>query len=105
MSANEKVLTNLTKTATGNMIDRRFSVAPMMDWTTSEYRVFARLLSRNALLYSEMVTTGALLQGKNPDRFVRYHETEHPIALQLGGSDPLALAQCARLAEQYHYDE
>ncbi|TBR42178.1 tRNA dihydrouridine(20/20a) synthase DusA [Marinomonas agarivorans] len=87
------------------MIDRRFSVAPMMDWTTSDYRVFARLLSRNALLYSEMVTTGALLQGKNPDRFLRYHETEHPIALQLGGSDPLALAQCARLAEQYHYDE
>jgi len=86
-------------------INRRFSVAPMMDWTTSDYRVFARLLSKETLLYTEMVTTGALLKGDNPERFLRYEECEHPLALQLGGSDPIALAQCAKLAEQYGYDE
>lgn len=86
-------------------VNRRFSIAPMMDWTTSDYRVFARILSKHTLLYSEMVTTGALLNGQNPERFLRYDECEHPIALQLGGADPKALAQCAKLAEKYHYDE
>lgn len=86
-------------------VDRRFSIAPMMDWTTSDYRVFARNLSQNTLLYTEMVTTGALLQGNSPERFLRYDECEHPIALQLGGADAKALGQCAKMAEQYGYDE
>lgn len=76
----------------------------MMDWTTSDCRVFHRMLSRHALLYTEMVTTGALLYN-DPARFLDYHASEHPIALQLGGSDPKALAQCARLAEEWGYDE
>ncbi|GAB3482925.1 tRNA dihydrouridine(20/20a) synthase DusA [Marinomonas epiphytica] len=86
-------------------LDRRFSVAPMMDWTTSDYRVFARTLSKHTLLYTEMVTTGALLQGNHPARFLKYDECEHPIALQLGGADAKALAQCAKMAEQEGYDE
>ncbi|MFT2111443.1 tRNA dihydrouridine(20/20a) synthase DusA [Marinomonas sp. 2405UD68-3] len=88
-----------------NKIDRRFSIAPMMDWTTTDYRVFARTLSSNTLLYTEMVTTGALLRGDSPARFLQYDECEHPIALQLGGADPMALAKCAKLAEEYGYDE
>ncbi|WP_028670002.1 tRNA dihydrouridine(20/20a) synthase DusA [Saccharospirillum impatiens] len=82
----------------------RFSVAPMMDWTTSECRQFHRLLTHRALLYTEMVTTGALIHGQR-DRFLAYTESEHPLALQLGGSDPHDLATCARLAEQWGYDE
>lgn len=82
----------------------RFSVAPMMDWTTSECRQFHRLLSRHALLYTEMVTTGALIHGHR-DRFLAYTECEHPLALQLGGSDAQDLANCARMAEQWGYDE
>ncbi|MFC3608891.1 tRNA dihydrouridine(20/20a) synthase DusA [Stutzerimonas tarimensis] len=83
---------------------RRFSVAPMMDWTDRHYRYFARLLSRRALLYTEMITTGALLHG-DAARFLRHDEAEHPLALQLGGSVPAELAACARLAEQAGYDE
>lgn len=86
-------------------MNRRFSIAPMMEWTTSEFRVLARCLSKDTLLYTEMVTTGALLQGKDPERFLRYEECEHPIALQLGGADAKALAKCAKMAEQYGYDE
>lgn len=82
----------------------RFSVAPMMDWTTSECRQFHRLLSRHALLYTEMVTTGALIHGQR-DRFLAYTDCEHPLALQLGGSDAQDLATCARMAEQWGYDE
>lgn len=82
----------------------RFSVAPMMDWTTSECRQFHRLLTRRALLYTEMVTTGALIHG-NRDRFLRYDPSEHPIALQLGGSEAGELAQCAEMAERWGYDE
>ena len=86
-------------------LDRRFSIAPMMEWTTSDYRVFARCITKNTLLYTEMVTTGALLQGNNPERFLKYDECEHPIALQLGGSDASALAKCAKMAEEFGYDE
>ncbi|REG85856.1 tRNA dihydrouridine(20/20a) synthase DusA [Marinomonas pollencensis] len=86
-------------------LDRRFSIAPMLDWTTSDYRVFARTLSKNTLLYTEMVTTGALLYGNNPERFLHYDECEHPIALQLGGSNPVDLSKCAQLAEQAGFDE
>ena len=83
---------------------RRFSVAPMMDWTDRHCRFFLRLLSKNALLYTEMVTTGALLHG-DAERFLRHDQTEHPLALQLGGSNPADLAASARLAQAAGYDE
>ncbi|WP_199885157.1 tRNA dihydrouridine(20/20a) synthase DusA [Pseudomonas bohemica] len=83
---------------------RRFSVAPMMDWTDRHCRFFLRLLSKNALLYTEMVTTGALLHG-DAERFLRHDPTEHPLALQLGGSNPADLAASARLAQAAGYDE
>lgn len=82
----------------------KFQIAPMMDWTTSECRQFHRLLTRKALLYTEMVTTGALIHG-DADRFLRYDNSEHPVALQLGGHDPAELAQCAQMAEDAGYDE
>ncbi|SEI75344.1 tRNA-U16,U17-dihydrouridine synthase [Pseudomonas sp. NFR16] len=83
---------------------RRFCVAPMMDWTDRHCRFFLRLLSKNALLYTEMVTTGALLHG-DAERFLRHDQTEHPLALQLGGSNPVDLAASARLAQTAGYDE
>ncbi|WP_299793683.1 tRNA dihydrouridine(20/20a) synthase DusA [Ramlibacter sp.] len=82
----------------------RLSVAPMMDWTDRHCRYFHRLLSRRARLYTEMVTTGALLHGDVP-RHLDFDETEHPLALQLGGSEPADLARCAQLAQQWGYDE
>ncbi|KAA9002556.1 tRNA dihydrouridine(20/20a) synthase DusA [Affinibrenneria salicis] len=81
----------------------RFSVAPMLDWTDRHCRYFHRLLTRQTLLYTEMVTTGAIIHGKGD--YLAYSAEEHPLALQLGGSDPAALAHCARLAEQRGYDE
>ncbi len=80
------------------------SVAPMMDWTDRHCRVFHRLLSRRTLLYTEMMTTGALLHG-NVARHLAFSPAEHPVALQLGGSDPVALAAAARLGEEWGYDE
>ncbi|WP_420798922.1 tRNA dihydrouridine(20/20a) synthase DusA [Neptunomonas antarctica] len=94
----------LTTVATRDSVNRRFSVAPMMDWTDKHCRMFHRTLSKNALLYSEMVTTGALIFG-DKHRHLAYNEGEHPVALQLGGGDPADLAKCARLAEEYGYDE
>lgn len=79
------------------------SVAPMLDWTDRHCRYFHRLLSSQALLYTEMVTTGAIIHGKGD--FLAYNEEEHPLALQLGGSNPTDLAHCAKLAEQRGYDE
>ena len=76
----------------------------MMDWTDRHCRYFHRLLSRHALLYTEMVTTGALVHGDRP-RHLDFNAQEHPVALQLGGSDPTDLAACARLGEQWGYDE
>ncbi|WP_025900962.1 tRNA dihydrouridine(20/20a) synthase DusA [Tatumella sp. UCD-D_suzukii] len=81
----------------------RFSVAPMLDWTDRHCRYFHRKLTGQTLLYTEMVTTGAIIHGKGD--YLAYNDAEHPVALQLGGSDPAALAQCARLAEQRGYDE
>lgn len=81
----------------------RFSVAPMLDWTDRHCRYFLRLLSKQTLLYTEMVTTGAIIHGKG--NYLAYSQEEHPVALQLGGSDPSALAHCAKLAEQCGYDE
>ena len=80
--------------------DHRLSVAPMMDWTDRHFRYFARLISRRTLLYTEMVTTGALIHGDR-QRFLRFDHAEHPLALQLGGSDPLAMAECARMGEEW----
>ncbi len=80
------------------------SVAPMMDWTDRHCRYFHRLLTRHALLYTEMVTSGALLHGDVP-RHLRFNAEEHPLALQLGGSEPADLARCAVLGEQWGYDE
>jgi tRNA-dihydrouridine synthase A len=82
----------------------RLSVAPMMDWTDRHCRHFHRLLTREALLYTEMVTTGALLHGDVP-RHLDFGDDEHPVALQLGGSEPAELAHCARLGQQWGYDE
>ncbi|MDA8382406.1 MAG: tRNA dihydrouridine(20/20a) synthase DusA [Betaproteobacteria bacterium] len=83
---------------------RRFCVAPMMDWTDRHERYFLRLISRHAWLYTEMVTTGALLRG-DAARHLAFDEREHPVALQLGGADPHALACSARMAEDKGYDE
>ncbi|MDT8396989.1 MAG: tRNA dihydrouridine(20/20a) synthase DusA [Pseudomonadales bacterium] len=81
-----------------------FCVAPMMDWTDRHCRYFLRLISRHALLYTEMVTTGALLHG-NRSRFLRFDPFEQPLALQLGGNKPTDLAQCSRLAERSGFQE
>lgn len=82
----------------------RLSVAPMMDWTDRHCRYFHRLITRHTRLYTEMVTTGALLHGDVP-RHLDFNAEEHPVALQLGGSEPEDLAACAKLAERWGYDE
>ena len=82
----------------------KFSVAPMMDWTDRHCRYFHRLLSRRARLYTEMVTTGAIIHGPR-ERLLRFDAFEQPVAVQLGGSEPDALAQCARIAADYGYAE
>ncbi|MDX1738395.1 MAG: tRNA dihydrouridine(20/20a) synthase DusA [Alphaproteobacteria bacterium] len=83
---------------------RKLSIAPMMDWTDRFDRYFLRLISRQMLLYTEMVTTGALIHG-NVDRHLRFDKAEHPIACQLGGHDPADLAFSAKLVKKYGYDE
>ena len=85
-------------------LDRRLCVAPMMDWTDRHCRYFHRLLAPSALLYTEMVTTGAVLHGDRR-RLLGYDASEHPLALQLGGCEPDDLARCARVAEELGYDE
>jgi tRNA-dihydrouridine synthase A len=85
-------------------VARRFSVAPMMDWTDRHCRFFHRLLTRHALLYTEMITTGAVLHGDRA-RLLRFDAAEHSVALQLGGSDPAELARAARIVEDFGYDE
>ncbi|MEW9799613.1 tRNA dihydrouridine(20/20a) synthase DusA [Alteromonas sp. CYL-A6] len=82
---------------------RRFSVAPMLDWTDRHCRYFLRQLSSQALLYTEMVTTGALIYGKGD--YLAFNDEEHPVALQLGGSDPSDMARCAEMAQARGYDE
>lgn len=84
--------------------DFRISVAPMMDWTTKDYRYFARLFNPNVVLYTEMVTTGAIIHGDAP-RHLNFNQQEHPIVLQLGGSDPKDLATCSKMAQDWGYDE
>jgi tRNA-dihydrouridine synthase A len=90
--------------AAGITPSRRLSVAPMMDWTDRHCRVFHREISKHTWLYTEMVTTGALVYG-DVERHLRFNEEEHPVALQLGGSDPADLATSARLGEKWGYDE
>ncbi|HEY4340538.1 MAG TPA: tRNA dihydrouridine(20/20a) synthase DusA [Steroidobacteraceae bacterium] len=85
-------------------IDRRVSVAPMMDWTDRHCRFFLRGFSPDFLLYTEMITTAAILRG-NRERLLAYDAAEHPVALQLGGSDPADLATAARIGVQFGYDE
>ena len=85
-------------------LNRKFSVAPMMEWTDRHCRFFHRLLTRRALLYTEMLTTGAVLHGDRA-RLLRFDAAEHPVALQLGGSDPRALAACARIGAELGFDE
>ncbi|MDM0006055.1 tRNA dihydrouridine(20/20a) synthase DusA [Variovorax sp. J22G73] len=94
------------QTTTGSRVleEKVISVAPMMDWSDRHCRYLHRLLSRHALLYTEMVTTGALIHGDVP-RHLRFNAEEHPVALQLGGSEPTDLAHCARLGEEWGYDE
>jgi tRNA-dihydrouridine synthase A len=83
---------------------RPLSVAPMMDWTDRHYRRFVRGLTRRTLLYTEMVTAAAALRGDR-ERLLGFDEVEHPLALQLGGDDPALLAEAARVAEAWGYDE
>lgn len=84
--------------------DAPISVAPMMDWTDRHERYFLRLISRRVRLYTEMVTAGAILHGPR-DRLLAFDPAEHPVALQLGGSEPEALAECARIGADLGYDE
>src|SRR5581483_10886077 len=92
-----------------SMIDRatahRFAVAPMMDCTDRHCRFALRLISRRARLYTEMVTAAAIVRGKDARRLLAFDPTEHPLTLQLGGSDPAELAAAARIAEDMGYDE
>ncbi len=83
---------------------RKLSVAPMLDWTDRDFRYLLRLISKDTLLYTEMVTTGALIHGDR-QRFLAHDATEYPLALQLGGSDPTALAECAKMGEDAGYSE
>ena len=83
-------------------MDHRFSVAPMLDWTDKHCRYFHRKLSQHAVLYTEMVTTGAILFGKGD--YLGFNEEEHPVVVQLGGSDPVAMAESARRCQQQGYD-
>ena len=85
-------------------LSRKFSIAPMMDWTDTHCRVLHRLLTANALLYTEMVTADAILHG-DKTRLLGFDASEHPVALQLGGSDPAKLAQASRIAEDFGYDD
>ncbi|MCV6590560.1 MAG: tRNA dihydrouridine(20/20a) synthase DusA [Marinobacterium sp.] len=103
-TATDTANTGNAATSRASGLDRRFTVAPMMDWTDRHCRYFHRLLSNHAVLYTEMVTTGALIHAE-PSRFLNFNEEEHPVALQLGGSNTHDLAHCAELAEQWGYDE
>ncbi len=84
--------------------EHKFCVAPMMDWTDRHDRYFLRLISRHVRLYTEMVTANAVRYGDR-DYLLSFHKSEHPLALQLGGSEPEALALAARIGEDYGYDE
>lgn len=84
--------------------NKRISLAPMIDWTTSDFRTFARLFNPNIHLYTEMISTSAILKG-NTDHVLKFHGSEHPVVLQLGGSDPDEMAQAVQIADTKGYDE
>ena len=84
-------------------LNRKLSVAPMLDWTDRHCRYFLRLISRHTLLYTEMVTSGAIIYGKGD--YLGFNEEEHPVAVQLGGCDPGHMTQCAVKSQEYGYDE
>ncbi|MGP5214006.1 tRNA dihydrouridine(20/20a) synthase DusA [Psychrobacter immobilis] len=87
-----------------DMTNKRLSVAPMIDWTTTDYRYFSRLFNPHVYLYTEMISTGALIHG-NRARHLRFDTLEHPLVLQLGGADISEMTQCAEFAQQHGYDE
>ncbi|MEH6556383.1 MAG: tRNA dihydrouridine(20/20a) synthase DusA [Oceanicoccus sp.] len=86
------------------MLDRKLCIAPMMEWSDRHCRMFWRQLTQHAVLYTEMVTTGAILHA-GAERFLTYNDEEHPLALQLGGSNPGDLATCTKIAADFGYDE
>ena len=102
MENTEKIRVSTEKT--GDFLDRRICVAPMMDYTDRHCRFFLRLLSPSALLYTEMITAAAIVRG-DADRLLAFDTAEHPVALQLGGSDPMQLAKAAAAGEATGYDE
>jgi tRNA-dihydrouridine synthase A len=106
LSLNEvrPILMNSGFAIADGVMDRRFSIAPMMDWTDRHCRFFHRLLTRRTLLYSEMITTGAVIHGDRV-RLLASDPAEQPVALQLGGCDPRALAQCAAIGEGFGFGE
>lgn len=93
-----------TTQTTPASLSRRFTLAPMMDWSDRHCRYFWRLMSKHSVLYTEMVTSGALIHGDR-ERFLQFNPEEQPVALQLGGHDPKDLAACAKMAEDWGYDE
>lgn len=88
---------------TGSTVNHKLSVAPMLDWTDRHCRYFYRTMSAHTVLYTEMVTTGAIIHGKGD--YLSYHNAEHPVVLQLGGSNVKDMTECAKIAEQHGYDE
>ena len=88
---------------TSGTANHKLSVAPMLDWTDRHCRYFYRVLSAHTVLYTEMVTTGAILHGRGD--YLSYNDAEHPLVLQLGGSNVKDMTECAKIAEQYGYDE
>lgn len=90
--------------STPEQIDRRLSVAPMMEWTTRDFRYLCRLISKRTLLYTEMVTARAVING-DQDRLLGFDNIEHPVAVQLGGSEPELLTEAAKICQSYGYDE
>ena len=102
-SVEENPFPSFTPPTTASL-SRRLAVAPMLDWTDRHCRYFLRLLTRHTLLYTEMVTTAAILHGQH-DRLLGFHPAEKPLAVQFGGCDPEELRKCARIAEDFGYDE
>ena len=98
-----QVKPSVTSVNTGSFGNHKLSVAPMLDWTDRHCRYFYRVMSKQTVLYTEMVTTGAILFGKGD--YLSFNDEEHPLVLQLGGSDPKAMSECAKIAEQQGYDE
>ena len=102
-ASNNNLDHRLNRQISNSAIDHRFSVAPMLDWTDRHCRYFFRLMSSKSVLYTEMVTTGAIIYGKGD--YLRFNEPEHPVVLQLGGSNPADMAKCAQIAQERGFDE